>query len=315
MRCPAWLMAAVVVGLTSTRVPAQSSAVKDPPAKLAPADTLDGAPFVTAKAWAIADGKTGKVLWSGGEATPRPIASTTKVMTALLALRLADADPTVLDEVIVVSETAAKTGGSSARIRTGDKVPVREMLYGLLLPSGNDAAAALAEHFGPRFRPDGGPVREPSAAFVAEMNRTAQRLGLTSTSYLDPHGLGANKSTPRDLAILAWHALQGERFRKYVSTRLREYEITNAAGEKRVVEWRNSNQLLGVSGYDGVKTGTTTPAGACLIASGRRGTDHLLVVVLGSTASDARYTDTRNLFRWAWRERGHMAPKSTKAGP
>ena len=71
------------------------------------------------------------------------------------------------------------------------------------------------------------------------------------------------------------------------------------------VTWTNTNRLLDIEGYDGIKTGTTTAAGACLVASGRRGSDHLFVVVLGATSNDGRYVDARNLFRWAWRERGH----------
>lgn len=284
--------------------PAPAPAFAQPAPPKAPADSLDGPPFVTAKAWVVADGKTGKVLWGSDAAEPRPMASTTKIMTAWVVLRLAAADPKVLDEVVTFSEQAAKTTGSSAKLEAGDKLPVRELLYGLLLPSGNDAAVALAEHFGPRLggEKDGDAVKR----FVGEMNRRAKELGLKETSYLDPHGLSKdNVSSARNLAALAREAMTDERFRGYVGTRRHECEVTGAGGGKRQVVWNNTNKLLDVEGYEGVKTGTTTPAGNCLVASARRGDDRLIVVVLGSTATDGRYADARNLFRWAWRERGH----------
>jgi serine-type D-Ala-D-Ala carboxypeptidase (penicillin-binding protein 5/6) len=288
------LVAVLLAALTSSPVRAQA------PDKKAPADRLDGPPFVTAKAWAVADGKTGKLLWGANEATPRAIASTTKVMTAWVVLRLAADEPKVLDEVVTFSERADKTTGSSAKINAGEKLPVRELLYGLLLPSGNDASVALAEHFGARLKHDADPVK----SFVAEMNRQAKELKLAETTYRDTSGLTAdNRSSARDLLALARRALQDERFREYVGTRRHECEVAGPDGAKRTVVWENTNKLLDVEGYDGVKTGTTNAAGCCLIASGRRGSDHLLVVVLGSTSTDGRYADARNLFRWAWRQR------------
>jgi D-alanyl-D-alanine carboxypeptidase (penicillin-binding protein 5/6) len=279
------------------------------PAKFPP-DPLSGPPFVTAKAWAVADAKTGDVLWGEGQTTKRPMASTTKIMTAFVVLSLAADDPKVLDETVTFSAAAAKTEGSSAKLLTGEKVPVRELLYGLLLPSGNDAAAAFAKHFGPRFpelgKGDEGEKNEPAARFVAEMNRRAKDLGMTATTYLDPHGLSPqNQSTAADLAKLASRAMANEAFRKYVGTRRHATEVVAADGSKREVVWENTNRLLETEGYDGVKTGTTTPAGACLVSRGSRGTDSLIVVVLGATSSDARYTDSRNLYRWAWTQRGH----------
>jgi D-alanyl-D-alanine carboxypeptidase (penicillin-binding protein 5/6) len=292
------LIAALAAALTSSPVRAQA------PARKAPAERLDGPPHVTAKAWAVADGKTGKLLWGASEAEPRAIASTTKVMTAWVVLRLASDDPKVLDEVVTFSERADKTTGSSARINAGEKLPVRELLYGLLLPSGNDASVALAEHFGPQLGHDEDPVK----SFVGEMNRRAKELKLAETTYRDTSGLTAdNRSSARDLLTLTRHALKDERFRGYVGTRRRECEVIVPDGSKRAVVWENTNKLLEVEGYDGVKTGTTTAAGCCLIASGRRGSDHLLVVVLGSTSTDGRYADARNLFRWAWRQREHEA--------
>ena len=100
-------------------------------------------------------------------------------------------------------------------------------------------------------------------------------------------------------------ALRNPLLRKYVATRQRGCKLVGAKGYQRNVVWKNTNQLLAMEGFDGVKTGTTRAAGACLVSSGRRGADHLVVVVLGSASSAARYVDTRNLYRWAWLERGH----------
>jgi D-alanyl-D-alanine carboxypeptidase (penicillin-binding protein 5/6) len=293
---------AALVGIGATsRFEAQAPDVKPLPAK-EPAERIDGPPVVSARAWAIADGATGRLLWGAQEAQPLNMASTTKVMTGWLVLQLATENARVLDEVIIVSEAAGRTAGSSARIRPGDRIAVRDMLYGLLLPSGNDAAAALAEHFGQRFRPPQEGVT-PVAAFVAQMNRQAETLQLGETSYRDPHGLGNNRISARNLATLAWHAMQNSLFRQYVSTRRHQGAAADTTGATRSIVWDNTNRLLGIEGYEGIKTGTTTAAGSCLVGSGRHAGDHLLVVVLGATSNDSRYIDTRNLFRWAWRQR------------
>ncbi len=272
-----------------------------------PAKSEIGPAGIAAKAWAIADGRTGKVLWGFHEAEPRAIASTTKIMTAFLALQLAEKEPAVLDEKITFSERAASTHGSSSKLRAGENLPVRELMYGMLLPSGNDAAVAMAEHFGPRFPVGSSGEDDAVKRFVAEMNRRAKSLHLAETSFLDPNGLARNMSSARDLAALTSLAMKNEQFREFVKTRTHEYEVTGPDGAKRRLTWKNTNQLLGSEGYDGVKTGTTNAAGSCLVASGRKGMDHLIVVVLGSTAGDGRYEDARKLFRWAWEQRAHQA--------
>jgi len=269
-----------------------------------PPERLDGPPLVTAKAWAIADGKSGELLWGENADVTRHMASTTKIMTAWIVLQLAEKRSDVLKEIVTISEAADKTSGSSAKVNAGEKLPVGDLLYGLLLPSGNDAATALAEQFGDRCLNI--PDKKDATAFdrfVAEMNRQAQSLGMKGTHYLDPHGNSANRSTAQDLLRLAWTAMQNERFRRYVSTRRHECKINTGDDSHRVAVWSNTNRLLGIGGYHGVKTGTTGGAGACLVSSGVRNNDHLLVVVLGATSSDARYTDSRNLYRWAWSER------------
>lgn len=278
--------------------------------ELKPADELHGPPFVTCRAWAIADADTGELLWGENETAKLDIASTTKIMTAWLVIQLASADASVLDETMVFSRRADRTPGSTSGIRTGERITVREALYGLMLPSGNDAAVALAEHFGERLsqlrklsvRESGD---DPLPLFVAAMNDEAERLEMLDTHFRNPHGLTAadHVSSARDLLKLAAAAVSNELFLQYVSTRQRGCRVRGPDGYTRNVRWKNTNRLLGIEGYAGVKTGTTSAAGACLVSLSQRGDDRLLLVVLGSAASDARYADSRNLFRWAWNQR------------
>ena len=291
-----------------------------------PADSLEGAPFVTCRSWAVADGRTGELLWGENEDARLDIASTTKIMTAWLVIQLASSDAAVLKETITFSRRADRTPGSTAGIRAGESIAVSEALYGLLLPSGNDASVALAEHFGERLDKEqaiDGPSTpdsddsansDPLSLFVKAMNREADRLGMAETSYQNPHGLTADGhvSSARDLLKLASAALRNELFQKYVSTRQRGCQVKGPDGYTRNVRWKNTNRLLGIHGYQGVKTGTTSAAGACLVSLSQRGDDRLLLVVLGSAASDARYTDSRNLYRWAWHQRlGSESPSET----
>jgi D-alanyl-D-alanine carboxypeptidase (penicillin-binding protein 5/6) len=276
---------------------------------ITPREDLSAPPLVTAKGWAIVDGKTGKLLWGHAADTGFKSASTTKIMCALVVLELAARDAKTLDETVMFSKFADDTPGSTADIRVGESLKVRECLYGLLLPSGNDAGNALAEHFNARFATPEKASTDTRANFVAEMNRTARRLGMTNTVYRIPYGDGGadtdRTTSPRDLLTLARAAMQNPLFREYVRTRRHESSVRQLDGQPRAVVWENTNVLLGIEGYDGVKTGTTTLAGSCLVASGRRGEDHLFVVVLGSESNSGRYVDARNLFRWAWLKLGH----------
>ncbi|HZN32814.1 MAG TPA: peptidoglycan-binding protein, partial [Pirellulaceae bacterium] len=267
-----------------------------------PRESLAGPPLTTCKSWIVADAKSGKTLFGKQETQKLDFASTTKMMTAYIVCELAKDDAKVLAEELTFSEAADKTSGSTADVRAGEKLSVGELLYGLLLPSGNDAATAFAEHFGPRFQEPGASGQEPAKSFIAEMNRRAAELGMTDTHYENPHGLPArgHQSTCRDLATLAKAAMANPHFREYVNTRQHGSKVTGPGGYERNIVWKNTNQLLGIEGYAGVKTGTTNAAGACLVSWGERDGKELIVVVLGSTSGDARYTDARNLFRYAW---------------
>jgi D-alanyl-D-alanine carboxypeptidase (penicillin-binding protein 5/6) len=274
--------------------------------KKKPADEIDGPPFVSCKTWVIADGETGEVLWGSDEDKPVDIASTTKIMTAYLVLKHAQQHPEALDETLKFSKRADETIGSTAELRAGEEVSVGELMYGLLLPSGNDASVALAEHFGKRLALGGGEgVDSPKkayAAFVEAMNEAADQLGMEDSHFENTHGLTGekHKASAGDLAKLTHEAIKLPLFCEIVSTPQHGCTVSGPGGYVRNVLWKNTNHLLGIEGYDGVKTGTTTAAGACLVSSGKREDQSLIVVVLGAASSDSRYVDTRNLFRWGW---------------
>jgi len=294
--------------------PPSPEVVNRTPVAKAPADSLDGPPFVSAKAWVIADGRTGKALWGDAQTNPLPMASTTKMMTALVVARIADQDPKALDELVTFSRRADNTTGTTAGIRAGERVKARDLLYGLMLPSGNDASVAFGEHFGARLGSGTASDASKNGAekagdslteFIAEMNRVASELGMRQTHFANTHGLTAegHHTSAADLAVLAAHVLRHPMLGPVVSTSKHGAIVTNAEGNPRNIAWSNTNRLLSIEGYDGVKTGTTNAAGACLVASGHREGGHLIVVVLGASNSENRYLDARNLFRWGWNQR------------
>jgi D-alanyl-D-alanine carboxypeptidase (penicillin-binding protein 5/6) len=266
-----------------------------------PVDALAGPPFVTCKAWAIADAESGDVLAGFHADEPRDPASTTKVMTAFLITSLAESEPGVLNEIVTFSEKADGTSGSTSDVRAGERLPVGELLYGLLLPSGNDASVALAEHFGKRLSPDSD---DPYTGFIAAMNRKAAEIGMKSTHFENPHGLTAagHQTTASGLARLASLALKQLEFSRRVATAQHGATVDSVSGYRRNVVWRTTNQLLRTEGYDGIKTGTTGAAGSCLVSTSERNGRRLVVVVLGATSTESRYADTRNLYRWAWND-------------
>lgn len=223
-------------------------------------------PPIRAGSALLVDLETGRTLLSLDPSERRPIASLTKIMTAYLVLT--HTSPT---EVVTVSENAASgtvVGISTLGLVAGERIPVRSLLYALLLQSANDAAVALAEH-----------VSGSVEAFVERMNRAARQLGLDRTSFASPNGLDdTGYSTARDLVRLTRAAVRVPGFADIVGTRT--HSIPGPAGEPRVVQ--NRNVLLWLyPGATGVKTGFTTPAGFCVVATAERDGESLLAVVLG----------------------------------
>lgn len=236
-------------------------------------------PPVTAAAALLFDLDSERTLYALRPNDPLLPASTAKLMTALVVLQQAN-----LDDVAVVSAYAAGTSGSRMGLVAGETLPVRDLLIGLLLPSGNDAAVALAEH-----------VAGSEAAFVALMNQTAAALGLSETQFANAHGLDAPGQTTSasDLVLVTKAALAYPYFAQVVA--LSDAQVAGRA-------LTNTNELLNAyRGADGVKTGTTEAAGECLVASVTRRGHRILAVVLGSAD---RYADVTVLLDYAavgWR--------------
>ncbi len=210
-----------------------------------------------ARAAVLIERNTGMVLLCHNENEPLPMASTTKVMTALLALEKGN-----LDDVVTVGRNAYGVPGTSIYLNLGEHITLRNLLYGLLLASGNDAAVAIAEHIG-------GSVE----AFCAMMTERAAELGCENTVFVNPNGLPAegHHTTAYDLALIAREAMKHETFREIVSTR--------RASIDRILN--NKNRLLtDYEGATGIKTGYTRAAGRCLVFGARRDGLEVIGVVL-----------------------------------
>ena len=272
-----------------------------------PQEPLEGPPVVTCPAWCFVDLDSGKQLAGESVDVVRDPASVTKTMTAYVVLKYAEDHPEALDSTITFSQRADDTSGSTANVRAGEQLTVRELLYGLMLPSGNDASVALAEHFGEQIRPDDD--GSSYDRFIVAMNDMAKEMGMANTGYKNPHGLTAqgHVTTAADMCKLARQALKIPLFRQIVGTRQYVCTVQSVVGYERSLVWNNSNRLLQREGYTGVKTGTTGPAGACLVAVGTRDGVEVIGVVLGSASSSARYSDIRNLYRYVWSNNLHTA--------
>lgn len=238
------------------------------------------APNVSAAAAVVIDADTGEMLWGKNEHERRSPASTTKIMTAILA-----AESAPLDQV-VVSQTDASTmvGSSVMGLRPGVRISMTDLLFGLMLPSGNDAAIEIA-------RAVDGDVN----LFVERMNRKARELGMLDTNFQNPHGLDRREhySSAYDLAILGAYAMRNEIFRRVVGSV--EWRLAPEAGDYTLY---NGNTLLQKApGADGIKIGWTNSAGWTFVASMVRNDRRLVVAVLNSTDRDA---DAAALFDWAY---------------
>jgi D-alanyl-D-alanine carboxypeptidase len=242
-------------------------------------------PTMTARGAILIDDRTGRVLWARYPHRRLPIASTTKIMTALLALRALRPH-----SIVTVDRSVPRAAPFREGLRAGEKVEAWKLFYGLMLFSGNDDALALAIASG-----------GSRGAFLAQMNGEARELGLRDTHFTSPSGVvdRGNYSTAWDLGALARYAMRNPRFRTIVRTRVKHVPWSAPTYAKTYV---NHNHLLGTfPGADGVKTGWTTKSRHCLVASATRHGRRLIAVVLDSANADR---DARRVLTMGFSSRG-----------
>ena len=228
------------------------------------------------------DRASGRTIWGKSENKRTAMASTTKIMTAIIVVENSN-----LDDVIEVSAKAAGTGGSRLGLKKGDKISMRDLLYGLMLRSGNDAAVAIAEHISGNLE-----------SFADLMNAKANELNLKDTHFVTPHGLDnpEHYTTAYELAKIADYALKNKVIASVVATK---YYTININGYPK--DLCNTNELLGnVNGVNGVKTGFTNNAGRCLVTSINRNGFNIITVVIQADTKKDRTKDSINLIEYIY---------------
>jgi D-alanyl-D-alanine carboxypeptidase (penicillin-binding protein 5/6) len=247
-------------------------------------DAMADRPALSARAAVVMDADSGEVLWERNGREPLPPASTTKVMTAVMAL-----ESGALDEQLPVSSYAAETAPSRINLRPGQRMALRHLLYALLLNSANDAATVIAEGLG-----------GSEAAFAARMTARAQELGARDARFANAHGLTApgHVASARDLAVIFRHGLRLPLFRDILETPTARVPLQGAG--VRWVGLRSHNRLLGDSRYPVIgKTGYTRPARRCFVGAAQRGDRELIIAILGS---NDLWGDARRLLAFAYGE-------------
>lgn len=238
-------------------------------------------PSVSAQSAALIEQSSGRLLYEKDSHEKLPIASITKVMTAILAIESGK-----MNHVVTVSNQAIKAEGSSIYLKAGERLPLRDLVYGLMLRSGNDASVAIAEG-----------VAGSEQGFVFMMNEKAKELGLSDTHFANPNGLDSpdHYSTASDMANLTRYAMDNKDFRKIVGTRSYRAGATNKEG---IRVWNNKNKMLRLYKFaTGGKTGFTKKSGRTLISTASNGKMSLIAVTLND-GDDWR--DHANLFEWGF---------------
>lgn len=236
-----------------------------------------GPPTVSAKSAVLIEAETGRIITGKREHVRMPMASTTKIMTALVAI-----EKVPLDRVVSVSAKAVGVEGSSVYLFAGEELTMEALLYAMLLESANDAAAAIAIEIGGSID-----------AFADMMNEKAKELGLSDTHFKNPHGLGDEDhyTTAYDLAVIAAEALKNETFRRIVSTYKKTIPMQSTGGVRLLI---NHNKMLRLyDGAIGVKTGFTKQSGRCLVSAAER--DGVTLVAVTLSAPDDWNDHTRLL--------------------
>ncbi|WP_405658736.1 D-alanyl-D-alanine carboxypeptidase family protein [Streptomyces sp. RK9] len=258
-------------------------------------------PSIAAKGGFLMNNGSGKELFNKSADTRRATGSTTKIMTARVVLGQRNLN---LDSKVTIqkaySDYIVRNNASHARLIVGDKVTVRQLLYGLMLPSGCDAAYALADKYG-----KGSTRAKRVKSFIGQMNKTAKDLKLKNTHFDSFDGIsnGANYSTPRDLTKLASNSMKYSQFRTIVKTKTYTAKTkTKTGGTRTMAPWKNTNALLGsYRGAIGVKTGSGPQAKYCLVFAATRNGKTVIGTVLTSTSSAARVSDAKKMMDYGFK--------------
>lgn len=255
-------------------------------------------PTIIAKGGFVMNNANAKTLFTKAADTKRATGSTTKIMTAKVVLSQKNLNLNAKVTVSkVYSDYIVKNQASHAGLIVGDKVTVRQLLYALMLPSGCDAAYALADKFG-----TGSTRAARVKSFIGKMNSTAKSLGMKNTKFDSFDGIsnGSNYSTPRDLTKLASNTLKNSTFKTVVGTKTTKQKVTTKSGGYRYYTWENTNKLLGWKGTFGVKTGSGTQAKYCLVFSATRNGKTIVGTVLTSTNATTRTADVKKLMDYGF---------------
>lgn len=249
--------------------------------------------------YALLIDEDGTVYFERGATTPAKIASMTKIMTAIVALENSE-----MTDTVTVDYEAATVGEASASLWEGDTMDMQTALYALLVPSGNDAAIAIAKTVGAKMNPS---ADDPEVVFVQAMNTKAAEIGCRDTVFDNPHGLdherysGDFHSTAADMGAIVRYAMQNELFRTIVGGGDTTITVTAADGTPREISLVSTDELFGVyEGICGVKTGTTDDAGYCFAGAVTRDEGTFYSIVMNSPSSDQRFADTTALMDWGY---------------
>ncbi|KAL4480818.1 hypothetical protein ABPG72_001687 [Tetrahymena utriculariae] len=301
---------------------------------------------ITCKSWCIYSLKDQQVVCGANQNMQLQTASLTKMMTYIVVLRFCKKHQIDIDNLqFVVSRNASAIKGTSSGLKNGDQISIRDLLFCLMLPSGNDAAVSLAESIGSllykmqkgliksayvirnlntlNIQNESTVIQQCSVmSFVNEMNNTTLELGLNETKFTNPHGLHdkINVSSAKDMAILAREIIKEDKFTlSLCQAKSYSFEVKNIIDNtSRQINLVNTNKLLEKPGYYGMKTGYTNQAGGCLASLFKQYdkimalTVEVIIIVLKSESMEERFTDTQLLVEWYFRQLNHKIKERCK---
>ncbi len=254
----------------------------------------NNSPKVTAKGAILIDFETGRVIWEKNALSPLPMASTTKIMTAITAIENGN-----LSDIVTVSKKASLAPPVKMKLVKNEKITLKNLLYSLMLQSSNDAAIAIAEHIGTSVE-----------NFCKIMTEKAKTLGAKDTLFVTPNGLdsGNHHSTPYDMALITRYALKNETFREIITTKNVSFK-----SNKQSYNITNKNRLLSeFAGANGVKTGFTGKAGHCFVGSAKQNNLWLISVVLasgwGNKGKEQKWIDTKEILNYGFANYEYQTP-------